>query len=80
MSSEWETLDQIKSHASKYQDDGDVWKKYTIEELQWWVHLLRKRAAMRVSEDTDKIRKDRDDADNYEAMLRTAERHVRKDV
>jgi hypothetical protein len=77
--SDRETPDQIKQHDSKYQDSGDAWKKYTVEELQWWVHLLRKRAAMRVVEDVDKIKKDRDDADNYEAMLKTVQGLVKRD-
>ena len=56
---------QIKGHASDYLDGS--WRQYTPEELKWWVHLLRKRAAHRTSE--TKREKDLYDASNYQAMF-----------
>jgi hypothetical protein len=47
---------------------ADAWKDDTLAELAMWVHLLRKRAGMRV--EPEKAAKDLKDASNYEAMLR----------
>jgi hypothetical protein len=56
----------IDDHNADY-DPPDAWKAYTVEELEWWVRLLRKRAGMRVA--GPKRDKDLYDADNYAAML-----------
>lgn len=58
----------LQEHEHKYAPDA--WKDYTVAELAMWVHLLRKRAEMRT--EPDKAEKDRQDADNYETMLREA--------
>jgi hypothetical protein len=60
------TPDQIKNDEPRFA--ADAWKDYTLAELAMWVHLLRKRAAMRT--EPTKAVKDLKDADNYEAMLR----------
>jgi len=56
-------------NLGKHQKDykREAWKQYTAEELQWWVHLLTKRASHRTNE--DKKKKDLYDASNYEGML-----------
>ena len=55
---------------AKHQKDykPEAWKQYTIEELQWWVQLLIKRASHRTNE--EKRQKDLYDAGNYMEMLR----------
>lgn len=65
------TPEQIKPHAGDYKDQA--WKQYTIEELEWWVKLLTKRASHRTDE--TKRNKDLYDADNYQAMLNEARKH-----
>ena len=62
------TPNEIEVHASRFKPDA--WKEYTIAELAMWAHLLRKRAAMRT--EMGKAAKDREDALNYEAMLKAA--------
>jgi hypothetical protein len=63
-----QTPDKIKQHESKFKPDA--WKDYTVAELAMWSHLLRKRADHRT--DAEKALKDRQDADNYEAMMKAA--------
>ena len=46
---------------------NDEWKKYTEEELEWWVKLLTKRATMRA--DGPKKDKDLECATCYNLML-----------
>lgn len=58
--------ESLVSHNADY-DPPDAWKQYTDEELRWWVHLLTKRAGMRVP--GEKKTKDLVDAVNYQAML-----------
>lgn len=58
----------IQPHDARFKPDA--WRQYTIAELAMWSHLLRKRADMRV--EPEKAAKDREDAENYEAMLREA--------
>lgn len=55
----------MDEHAHKYKPDA--WQHHTIEELQWWVKLLTKRAGMRTDE--AKREKDLADAANYQKML-----------
>lgn len=62
------TPEQIQSEDGRFKPDA--WMEYSIAELAMWVHLLRKRAAMRT--EADKAAKDLKDADNYEAMMRAA--------
>lgn len=59
----------IEKHNADYKNDGKAHLEYTVEELQWWVRLLRKRAGMRTDE--AKRAKDLYDANNYEQMLRS---------
>jgi hypothetical protein len=63
-----QTPEQITEHEGRFKPDA--WKGYTVAELAMWAHLLRKRAAMRT--EPKKAEKDLADADNYEAMLRSA--------
>lgn len=60
-----QTPEQIKAHALDYKNKA--WQQYSEEELQWWVHLLTKRANHRDNE--EKKAKDLYDAGNYQAML-----------
>lgn len=60
------TPEQIKPHASKYQDGA--WRKYSYAELAQWVQLLTKRASHR-----RKIKQADDDLDaayNYMIMFK----------
>lgn len=64
-----ETPEGIKAHEGDYKPAS--WRQYTVEELRWWVRLLRKRAGHRTDE--AKRQKDLYDADNYESMLKAIE-------
>ena len=58
----------LNKHQANYKPDA--WRENTVEELEWWVKLLRKRAGHRV--DGDKKTKDYRDAENYSLMLNKA--------
>ena len=55
----------LLAHQEDYRPNS--WSTYTIEELEWWVKLLRKRATHRT--DQIKRRKDLYDARNYKSIL-----------
>ena len=59
-----ETPESIKQYEPEYQPDA--WMQYSVEELEWWVRLLTKRAGMRVP--GPKKEKDLLDASNYQRM------------
>jgi hypothetical protein len=58
-------MDFLKTHQKDYIPKS--WQNYTVEELEWWVKLLTKRASHRI--DGDKKEKDLYDAKNYQEML-----------
>ena len=68
-----ETPESIKKHEPDYHPDA--WMQYSIEELEWWVKLLTKRAEMRT--DPVKKAKDLEDAANYEKMRDAQVRELR---
>ena len=59
------TPESIKPHAQDYLDGA--WRRYTLAELGWWVHLFHKRASHR--RDPAKRAKDLRDARNYLEMM-----------
>lgn len=61
------TPETIKTHEPYYQPDA--WKQYSVRELGDWVHLLLRRADMRVP--GPKRDKDIADAQNYLDMIQS---------
>jgi len=61
----------LNEHQKNYHENA--WKGYTVEELEWWVKLLNKRATHR--KNTQREEKDLTDAKNYSMMLEEARRN-----
>jgi len=57
--------ENLEKHEQDYKEDA--WKKYTVEEYQWWIKLFCKRSTHRINQ--DKRAKDIYDARNYLSML-----------
>lgn len=59
-----ETPESIRTHEQEFLPNA--WMMYTVEELDWWIKPLTKRAGMRV----EGPKKDKDlwDVENYRKM------------
>ena len=55
-----------------------AWQVYSIQELGQWVHLLVKRAGLRVPKDGDKIAEDLLEAEEYVEKMREHIAHARE--